>query len=307
MQTLIDKNALAQPVLAAIESGAIPGGYTLGAALGMALKKHARIDLKAHDGLRAFCDGYVAQSIKYLGRIALKTGDSLYYVHRNTTMHTDWCEIDTDNTSLLWDFYSNPLLEARLAINLQYTSCWATLHPTIPEKPNTTALAGISSATLERLIPQYIAQCPAELKPAITEAHKIATDVGPSLAYAWPTVIQTAIFATVLGDWEQWLMHTIKLDTNEAAPAWLTDLLANYIQKQSKLRRELTGADTMPLPKRTTNMPNVAQGSTNTDSVHPKLKQARAIAIDVVQGMSYEQLRELNLPLGMVLDALAGK
>ena len=308
MQNPIANSALAQTILAAIESGTIPVGYILGATLGMVLKKHVHIDLKEHGGLREFCEGYVAQSIKYLGRIAPKTGDSLFYVHENTRSYTDWWKIDPINAKLIWDFYSNPLLCARLAVNLQEASCWVTLNPTIPTKPDTTTLSGISIAMLESLIPQYYNQCPAELKPAVTDARKIATVVGPSLAQAWPTIIQTAKFAPVLGAWEQWLLQTpVKLDTNEAAPAWLTELLSNCIQKQSQLRLEFSGADTMPLPTRATNIPHAVQGSTNTDSVSPKLREARAIAINVVQGMSYEQLRELNLPFGMVLDALAGK
>lgn len=308
MSTPVDNNALAQPILTAIESGAIRIGYILGAALGMALKKHAHIDLKAHKNLHAFCDNYVGQYIKHLGRIAPATGDSLYYVYGNTTVHTDWCDINRANAKLIWDFYSNPLLGARLAINQQDASCWATLNPAAPTKQNMADLPGISIATLENLISTYIAQCPAELKPTVTEASKIASKVGPSIADAWPTVIQTARFATVLGDWEQWLLRAlIKQDTNKIAPAWLTELLNNYIRERNQLKGEFTEAGTTSPPTSPTNMPHAAQDATNIDSTPPKLREARAIAINVIQGMSYEQLRELNLPFGMVLDALAVK
>ncbi len=309
MPNFLERNTLLQPILAAIEAGDIPIGYTLGAPLGAALKRKANINLSQYNGLRSFCDTHLAPLIHYLGRIAPKTGDSLYYVRGQLgeTMQEEWASIDTATCKQAWDFYSNPLLGARLAIDEKNSILWTSLHPSLPLPPGTIPFPGISIEALTRLIPRYIDQCPAELKTLADELRDIAQRVDPRPAHAWPTIIRTARFIPVLDSWEQWLLRTHGATSlpsqNTATLTWLATLFASGINGPNQPPHGL------PLPAPLSS-PAIAASGKNPSipgKVTPELKLARTIAVDIIQKMSYEQLRELNLPFGMVLDALATK
>lgn len=307
-------------VAAVISTGAVVNRYVFGAALGSAVRKIISFkDFKVYGGLRGFCEKYLSDHIKWLGKTALHGGDNVFYVLDQScqAMRDGWVAIGPSEAKRAWDFFSNPLIGGRLAVAINDTTVWASLSGGSPLPPDSAPVPVIESSAVDGLARAYVANCSPETKPQAQTALANAETMGENVSQTWPNVIRTASSASVFSEWEGWLSRTKVAPLAQAIPAAGIAPLISLLNAGTDIQG--LRSESLSAQQRTTNLaagkaPTREISATSSRSTGRTVGgqtidvvRARALATAVIQQLSYEELRELKLPFGLVLDALLQK
>lgn len=255
-------------------------GYLLGATLGGMIR---RLMPHRHTGnLARFCHIHLPNQVFAVGKSAPGSGDMVYFLPclSGSAITTGWVKLQPQHTRINRALYSDPALRVRLAVDTESQTLWATRSDIAELPPDSHELPRPAVDLAE-----FMATLPTNRHEDYERAETIAASLHTPLTQAWSAIIHGAGFNSLPTLWLQWISSQIG-KTIQSEPSWLSAFF-----------------ESVPIE------------SGNTWQAHShlpadqsqKLDELRELVCKAVRNMSYDELRNLNLPFSTICDIWPGK
>lgn len=283
-----------------------------GAQLGALVKREVPgVDFKAHGGLREFCQKYLNRFITWNGKKGTNGSDDLYAVVSDTenalTPDADWAPVAGPPNEHAWLTFASTAPHRRLAFSTSSGELVVSKQGFEGAVPDAfVEVASVNEKELRQVVEAFLPQVPASEKPLFEDALAIPTNY-----YAkWLAALRASSDNKLPSKWTNHRISSLlsvfksrlmELGANDARADELLQELRDSQEVANSVRKRASS-----LVSNSANRPmQMASALPISVDARPEDESLlRLVVQDAVQAMAVDQLRELKLPVGLVLDAI---
>jgi hypothetical protein len=294
------------------------GEVVLGSKLGNELRPFIR-PLKFPDvgGLRQFVSDHLPDVLNWIGRNkAGIEGDDVYKVVKQASL--GWRDISELSPERLWSTYSNPSVVARFALPESRDSLLHCAEPDVPLPHGAQEIRKLTEEDYRTVAKEFIRTIPLPLQP---DALQIAST--PSFNSPWVGFLRNKCGYDTLRRWEttrvNWVFERFRDTLTEAGctpevceefVTLLTNARSAFAQLTVSKRAYPDIAQMQRHPVRTPQFAarsNPTNPLTDRPSDGENPEDVRKLIHQAIDHMALAELRELRLPVGILLDLLRSR
>lgn len=289
-------SSLRESINTRVPSGTTLLGSQLGGLIAPNLKPSRILDF---GGLKRFVEEYLPNEVQWIGRTDDVPGDDIYLVGSSSFHNLAWKKLDGGTPGrLFWRGFSNPHAAVRLALTPERDSIYY-CEGAADVPADWIEIPTVSEDDYRSMAREFSVQLPEAIRPKANEIVDKA-----NFNVEWVRLLKQEYGSLFLRQWETTRVSRVveRLDEVLAAIGVAEDLRSGASLWLQKSRSP--SPDYLPCPRAKsegTGIPRVAG-----DQVVPKedLDRLRRIVSAAAQRMTVAELRDLRIPLGIVLDLL---
>lgn len=286
-----------------------------GAQLGALIKAEVPgLDFKPHGGLREFSNKYLSRFVSWNGRREGDGSDDLYaVVHETehaTTCDLDWSPVGIPPVEHAWLTFVSTTSRRRLAFSPSTGGLNVSKHGFEGDVPS--GFVEVPCATAQELrqaVETFLSQVPTEEKPIFSDI--LAEEA--NYYNKWLSALRTSADKKLSVKWTHhriafllslFKTRLIKIGATESQADELEKHLRDSQNEANRARKRGASPVLGPLIQLAKVESPVSTEQLSGGSRPEEESMLRLVIQDAIQSMSAEQLRELSVPVGLVMDAV---